>query len=172
MLNQATLASIQRDNQTALKFAQQAYAMAEEIEKASTLEESATEQGKLYMLLGEFEHAEEWLEVGRSLCQEQQLVHQLAMNSIYLAKLSFLQNRLKRSQKYLDEAVQILDQSIEGLDDPVEILQICSELFDHFGNEKQATIYKQKAILTLKQQSLEIEDPAVMDYYISSYRPI
>ena len=169
-INQATLASIQRDDRRALTFAQAAYRLAEEINRESTLEESATEQGRLHLFLNELDEAEKWLKVGRKLCRDQQLVHQSAMNSIYLAKLSQAQNEFAQTRSYLGEAVGILDKSAEGIDDPVEILQLCSELLDYLGDEEKASEYKQKAILTLKQQSLEIDDPAVREFYISSYR--
>lgn len=169
-MSRSTLATIQRDYPSGLAYAQIAHGIATELERESTLSEATTEQGKLYMFLGELDVAEKWLLTGREMCKSKDLTHQLTMNNVYLAKLCTLQADLVKAQHYLEEALVYLDGSIDGLDDPVEILQMCSDVLDKLHDEKRASIYKQKAIVTLKQQSLEIEDLTVREFFVSSYQ--
>jgi len=143
--------------------------MAQELERDQTAGEAAMEQGYAFLQLNQLDAAADKLNFALALWEENKQEHLLAATNIYLAEVANLQQDTKMAKKYLSAGLTYIEHGIDGLDDAMDILQLCVSVLESLGDEEKAARYKQKASSYLKQQSLQIEDPAVRSFFINSF---
>ncbi|MFK7803424.1 MAG: NB-ARC domain-containing protein [Anaerolineae bacterium] len=160
---------VRNDFTKALKTADEAFELAQELEREQTAGEAAMEQGFALSQLNRLDAAESRLTFAYKLWQEKDQQHLLAATSIYLAQVASLQQKNSLAKKHLTAGLAYLEQGVDGLDDVMDVLQISVSVLESLGDEKNAARYKQKALSYLKQQSQQIEDPAVRNFFVASF---